>query len=365
MANEIYLYDPTSSETLYATVQNSTAQMWNGSAWETLVVANWTTYDIAMTETPASSYNYVATFPTAIASGYYTIAIYRQAGASPAITDERLKAYQYNNAVVPASLAWSGAAAIYTPATLYSALKIIFGANSSSGATDNQTLIKNALKSGGLMVYQHAWWPWREVVEDIVTANGINYVAMDAEYAYEADAPEWLENDDSVERQPSYVSPGAWATERARIKELYGTSGVPRIWTFGMESIASVQTPVWRGFPTPDAIYTFKGLRYMRACPTIDETSADAVFPNARFDMLWHSAACAYCLAFGLVPVSKTAQMKTVDQVGAELESLAAKLCALPALSHRDMRYSDDLAVQSTSSSGRRDSDGNLLLGGY
>ncbi len=86
MANELQCNHIISGATLYAVVYNAAGQLWNGSTFETLVVANWTTYDIALTETPASSYRYLGTMP-AVAAGLYSVAVYEQAGAAPAVSD--------------------------------------------------------------------------------------------------------------------------------------------------------------------------------------------------------------------------------------------------------------------------------------
>ena len=72
--------------TLYACLVNPAGQWWNGSAFETFVVANWTTYDITLTETPASSYFYVGDHPAAL-TDTYSVMVYKQVAGAPAITD--------------------------------------------------------------------------------------------------------------------------------------------------------------------------------------------------------------------------------------------------------------------------------------
>jgi hypothetical protein len=82
MAGELQLpYD--SGLTLYAHVLNASGQRWNGSAFETYNEANWTTYDVALTEQGASGL-YVGDFA---AAGIYEALVYQQAGATPAVTD--------------------------------------------------------------------------------------------------------------------------------------------------------------------------------------------------------------------------------------------------------------------------------------
>ena len=93
MANEISWRDTATGDTLYATVRNAANQYWDvgAGAFETLVPASWDDYDIVMTETPAGGYTYVATFPAGITTaGFYYVTIYKQAGGSPALTDDVL-----------------------------------------------------------------------------------------------------------------------------------------------------------------------------------------------------------------------------------------------------------------------------------
>lgn len=93
MASEISHRHSATGETLYFTIRNTARQMWNTAGtpnFETLVVANWTSYDVAMAESPASSYFFAGTFPAIsgnMVAGWYWADIYKQAGGSPAITD--------------------------------------------------------------------------------------------------------------------------------------------------------------------------------------------------------------------------------------------------------------------------------------
>ncbi len=92
MANEISWRHSGTGKTLYATIRSTAGEMWNtaGTVFEGLTVANWADYDIALTETPASSYFYVGTFPAVAGNmvvGWYWVDIFEQAGAGPAIGD--------------------------------------------------------------------------------------------------------------------------------------------------------------------------------------------------------------------------------------------------------------------------------------
>lgn len=80
MAAEIQYRHSATGSTMRATVRKEQtvggkAQYWNGSAWEDLTVANWANYLVTLTETPASSYEYIGTMP-AVAAGWYYVDIY-------------------------------------------------------------------------------------------------------------------------------------------------------------------------------------------------------------------------------------------------------------------------------------------------
>lgn len=76
-----------STGTLYARIINSAGLWWNGSTFEAYTAANYSNYDIAMTE-QGNSGVYVADFPSGItAGGTYEYFVHRQAGGSPAEGD--------------------------------------------------------------------------------------------------------------------------------------------------------------------------------------------------------------------------------------------------------------------------------------
>lgn len=95
MANEIQA-QTTSGLTLYAVLIDTTGQAWNGATWETLSAANWTTYDIAMTEAAAGIY--FGDMP-AVAAGVYQFVVYDQAGVDPATSDSQVDS---------GSISWAG-----------------------------------------------------------------------------------------------------------------------------------------------------------------------------------------------------------------------------------------------------------------
>jgi hypothetical protein len=96
MASEIQWVHAATGSTLYAVIRTATGTVWNTAGtpnFEARTVANWTDYDVALAETPASSYFYVGTFPPIagnMVAGWYWVDVYLQAGASPAIGDTLL-----------------------------------------------------------------------------------------------------------------------------------------------------------------------------------------------------------------------------------------------------------------------------------
>src|SRR4051812_8943838 len=85
MAAEIRAHYLT-GKTLYAVVlRASDGQVWNGSSFESLLTANWSTYAVTMTEQSTTGF-YYGTFPV-VAVGLYDVWIYWRSGGSPATTD--------------------------------------------------------------------------------------------------------------------------------------------------------------------------------------------------------------------------------------------------------------------------------------
>jgi hypothetical protein len=79
-------YPAPSLSTVYFTITRAPSKAWNGTAFESLASANWTTYAIAGADAGAVEV-YTANFPPAIPAGYVTIYAYLQAGGSKAPSD--------------------------------------------------------------------------------------------------------------------------------------------------------------------------------------------------------------------------------------------------------------------------------------
>jgi hypothetical protein len=89
MSNEISWRNTGRNNTLYFTVRQSNNQYWNGFSVENLTIANWSNYDVPMTETPTSGYLYLGNFPSSgISTGWHYVDIYQQgSGVIPLIGD--------------------------------------------------------------------------------------------------------------------------------------------------------------------------------------------------------------------------------------------------------------------------------------
>ena len=90
MASELAWRHTATGETIYATIRTAARTYWYTVTpeLEALTVAHWADYDIALTESPASSYFYVGDWPVALdTNGWFWIDIFKRAGGSPAIGD--------------------------------------------------------------------------------------------------------------------------------------------------------------------------------------------------------------------------------------------------------------------------------------
>ena len=87
MANSSLSRNRTTGQTIYFTVRDREAQVWDTAggpaAFVVFAPADWGDYDIAYTETPPGSAWYVGTFPSGISAGRYYVDTYIQAGGSP------------------------------------------------------------------------------------------------------------------------------------------------------------------------------------------------------------------------------------------------------------------------------------------
>lgn len=112
----------TSGKTVYGLLRSATGTIWNGSALEAYLTANYATYKIAATEQGSASGYYTITMPAA-AAGVYTITYKEQAGGSPAESDMTIGiegAFQWDGSInIPAAnFATSGQVGQFLPMRL-------------------------------------------------------------------------------------------------------------------------------------------------------------------------------------------------------------------------------------------------------
>lgn len=107
MTNELVIHYPTGA-TLYAMLFDATGQVYDGSMFAAPDSANWTDYDIAMSEVATATGIYRASMP-AVAGGSYGWVVRKRAGASPAVSDI---------VVGGGSIRWTGTAEEAVPASV-------------------------------------------------------------------------------------------------------------------------------------------------------------------------------------------------------------------------------------------------------
>jgi hypothetical protein len=111
MANELIL-NYTAGATLYALLFDATGQIYNGATFEAPGSANWTNYDIALSEAATATGIYRGSMP-AVAAGAYSYVVRKQAGGTPAVSDV---------VVGVGSLQWSGTAEVAQSGDAYARL---------------------------------------------------------------------------------------------------------------------------------------------------------------------------------------------------------------------------------------------------
>ena len=93
MANEIAYRHEQTGETLYFILRRpEDCLFWDAAntVWEALVTAQWINYTVALTETPAGSYNFQGDMPVVGGDTVVEIVVFRQLGGARVITDPLL-----------------------------------------------------------------------------------------------------------------------------------------------------------------------------------------------------------------------------------------------------------------------------------
>lgn len=158
--------------TLYAIIRNDDGQIWEtvGPSFEAYSTANIANYDTALTEQGTASQFYTFTFPSGISAGVYSVAVYIQAGGSPAEGDI---------AVAEGEVKWDGSA---VEADIIAALEdagLILGtttiatlANQSQFTLTAGPPDDNVLEAGAMLVIEQAAAPLQKSVVLVLTYTG-------------------------------------------------------------------------------------------------------------------------------------------------------------------------------------------------
>jgi hypothetical protein len=99
---------------LYAQIQNSQGQLWNGAAFETPTAANYPLYNIPLVEDPAGGFYYNSSFPLQATAGKYVASYYVRSGNVAAATDSQVG----NNL----DIFWNGTSVYYQTGDSYARL---------------------------------------------------------------------------------------------------------------------------------------------------------------------------------------------------------------------------------------------------
>lgn len=137
MANEIGFDGGPSltGATLYAHIHRSSDnQVYNGSGFEAIGSANWTTYSVSLSEAATSTGFFKGNFPVIARDNYY-IVFFKQAGGSAAVTDL---------VVGQGEMRWSGTAPLLS-VDVDSSGKVLLQATQSGVTIPTVTAITNAV----------------------------------------------------------------------------------------------------------------------------------------------------------------------------------------------------------------------------
>ena len=158
MASELSWRHTATGKTMYATIRSAARTYWHTDGTpglETLTVAHWANYAIALTETPGSSYFYTGSWPAALTTaGFYWLDVYEEpAGAGAAISDSivgLMLGYWNGTAFLPADGTVGGSS---KPAVTLAAADLNGGLGVSLTAAERQALDKKIWNCSGTVYH--------------------------------------------------------------------------------------------------------------------------------------------------------------------------------------------------------------------
>ncbi len=154
MSKELQAQYPTGSA-VYAVVLSATGGIWNGSAFETPTLANWTTYAVTLTEQSTTGL-YHGNMPALITTaGWYSYIGYLRAGGSPLSTDTAIWSdripWSGSAIAVPVVPDTNGQVTVASP-TAAAVVTALLATPIESGVTFLQALRAIAAAAGGTLV---------------------------------------------------------------------------------------------------------------------------------------------------------------------------------------------------------------------
>lgn len=285
MANEITFGPAEMAGTYYALRFNLAGGVWNGSAFVTMVLADWATYAIALTESPAGSGYYRASLPVPSTAG--SVEIRLQAGGSPASTDTTVG----EGDISPVATGSISAGFRWTAGSLYDQVIQELGGG---GMTPQQGVaIKNRIREGATEIWHAFPWSWRRKRMNVTVTAGTPYFALP--YDYDSMVNTRLFGVDSGTGEEHIVKAVADSEFDEQIAtQIQEEPKVFRITRRMADKTASSNySMVLEVAPPPDQTYTYQNAQYHCSCPTIDFTSDTPLDMPTEFHDIWHERAVA------------------------------------------------------------------------
>lgn len=185
-----------------------------------------------------------------------------------------------------------------TAAELLTLLKMALGGNGTRSAT-KELLLKSAIVAAAKQLWYHRDWSFRMLAVDLTTTASQAYVTLPSTYRSHRTLSHLWYSDEAAS-VCRYVEPVNFDSKLRESAAAYGTTTArPAYFTIRQRTISTVDTFVAEFTPTPDAVYTLKGLTILKGLSDIDFSGSDNVWPHHEFDVLWQALAFRRALSQG------------------------------------------------------------------